>query len=658
MKENIKFFVKNYIEYLVLIIVGVVYYKTVARSVIQIDCGELAAVQYFWGIAHPTGYPLFSLLGHLFLKIKLVDSIIFQLNLLAAIYCLIAVFFLTKSLRLFFSNLHFFEELKDFKRKQKTTKKQRKEVHSFFQKLNSVDIDYKLIKLAIIFSSLTFAFGSVFWSQAVATEVYSLNMALFSISFYLLIKYWLAEPERELKHLILFSIFVGVGFANHMSIMFILPGFFWLIFYKNGYSIPTLKKFFISIVIIGVVAIIFYIMLYLRALQDPFLKWGNPIDFERWFRHITARQYRVWLFESFEAYFNQLWKLVKIFSVEYYYIGLFVFITGVYFGIKKYKKLTLFLFIIFIFSFIYAAGYNITDIDSYLLPTLYASAFFLSLGYLLLLTISKKLKYVSILIFLFAIYFIYSKNLEKNDCSRVYVFEDFAKTTLGFVKKNAVILSYQWDFFISPTYYIKYVEGFRKDVRIIDTELLKRSWYYDQLERFYPGILKNLTKEVNEFIRELLKFERGEKYNPLYLERMYQNIKTRLIEEALNEDRDVYVTIEVLANEINQKKFKLPDGYTVIPSLILFKIVPINADYVQAPEPDFSIRKSSRKDEYVNFIFNQVGTTLIQRVKYEIEKGNIDMARLYYKKYISEFSGYAPISYDLKVGIENALKQY
>jgi hypothetical protein len=40
-----------------------VYLKTLAPSVTFIDSGELAAVACTLGIAHPTGYPLFTLLG-------------------------------------------------------------------------------------------------------------------------------------------------------------------------------------------------------------------------------------------------------------------------------------------------------------------------------------------------------------------------------------------------------------------------------------------------------------------------------------------------------------------------------------------------------------------------------------------------------------------
>src|SRR3970040_1280849 len=41
------------------------YLMTMCRSVSFIDAGELAAVACVMGIAHPTGYPLFTLTAHL-----------------------------------------------------------------------------------------------------------------------------------------------------------------------------------------------------------------------------------------------------------------------------------------------------------------------------------------------------------------------------------------------------------------------------------------------------------------------------------------------------------------------------------------------------------------------------------------------------------------
>ncbi|MCX8010241.1 MAG: DUF2723 domain-containing protein, partial [Ignavibacteria bacterium] len=94
----------KYLFPLIVILVFIFYLKTLAPSVVEMDCGELAAVQSTLGIAHPTGYPLFTLLGYLWSKIPLSFSVIFQLNLLAAIYSIVAVIFFLKTAWLLLNN--------------------------------------------------------------------------------------------------------------------------------------------------------------------------------------------------------------------------------------------------------------------------------------------------------------------------------------------------------------------------------------------------------------------------------------------------------------------------------------------------------------------------------------------------------------------------
>ena len=98
------------------------YITTIAPSVIQIDTGELAAVQTTLGIAHPTGYPLFTILGYFFSLLPLPFTKIFQLNLLASIYCAIAISFFTYSAKLILDNLSSFQFTKAVKAKSKKKK--------------------------------------------------------------------------------------------------------------------------------------------------------------------------------------------------------------------------------------------------------------------------------------------------------------------------------------------------------------------------------------------------------------------------------------------------------------------------------------------------------------------------------------------------------
>jgi hypothetical protein len=75
---------ENLIGILLFLISFCVYLATMSRSVGFTDSGELAAVVCTLGIAHPTGYPLFTLLGRLWTMIPFPVEEILKLNLFSA----------------------------------------------------------------------------------------------------------------------------------------------------------------------------------------------------------------------------------------------------------------------------------------------------------------------------------------------------------------------------------------------------------------------------------------------------------------------------------------------------------------------------------------------------------------------------------------------
>jgi hypothetical protein len=67
----------------IVLLAGVLYFLTAARDIVVGDTPELITAAVSLGVAHPPGYPLFTMLGHLFSLLPL-GSIPFRVNLLAA----------------------------------------------------------------------------------------------------------------------------------------------------------------------------------------------------------------------------------------------------------------------------------------------------------------------------------------------------------------------------------------------------------------------------------------------------------------------------------------------------------------------------------------------------------------------------------------------
>ena len=383
--------------------------------------------------------------------------------------------------------------------------------------------------------------------------------------------------------------------------------------------------------------VIFYSYLPIRASQNPLINWGNPIDFERIMRHISGKQYQVWLFSSSEAARKQLAYFINNLPVEYTF-SLIVSLIGLFVAFIRARKLAIFLLITLISTVAYSINYDINDIDSYFLLAYIVIAYFAVFGIIRIYEILTVKRYRSAILIALIIVLSAAEitiNHKEVDQSDTYTFEDYTKAILSTTDQNSIILSYLWHYFVSASYYYQYVEGFRRDVAVIDKELLRRSWYYHQIATDHPDVLEGLKTDIDLFKNALVPFERDEDYNRNLLESLYRKIMTDLVSKNI-ETRSFYFPPEIAENELRNGQFKLPEGYTYVPDLLLYKVVKTN-DYVPAGDPDFHIRFPENGNKYTDFIQNLAGSVLASRALYELRFNKVERAKIYIDKVKSEF---------------------
>jgi hypothetical protein len=191
------------------------YLTTLAPTVLFGDGGEFQFVPYVLGIAHPTGYPLYLLLGWAWSHILPIGEVAFRMNLLSAVWAALTV------------GLSYLVALR-------------------FVRLGAPGIDSLTTHLSAVTAALTFAVSETFWSQAIIAEIYSFNA--FFVALILLLSFWLAdcllaeEPQGQippgpgrlsplaLRSLILAFCF-GLSLTHHRTMLLLLPGvlvFLWL----------------------------------------------------------------------------------------------------------------------------------------------------------------------------------------------------------------------------------------------------------------------------------------------------------------------------------------------------------------------------------------------------------------------------------------------
>ncbi|NLT49876.1 MAG: DUF2723 domain-containing protein [Ignavibacteria bacterium] len=619
----IKNLISKYFASISGLIVFLVYLFTLAPTVVKIDSGELAAVQYTLGVAHPTGYPVFTIIGYLFQQISLPLTPIYKSNILSAVFCSIATIFFIKAAFnfLFLSFSGFYEPIKTKNKKEKknsvSEKPMLKETH---------------LKFSAVLSGFILSFSKTYWLQSTSVEVYSLQLLFFSLILLALsrISKNILNGEYSFNNWIFLSISFAFGFLNHMTTLLFIPAAIYL--FSRQYKIKAVS--FIDIIKFSAVFTIIlaagYSYILLRAQQNPYLNWGNADNITRLFRHISGKQYSVWMFTGIDAAKKHLFFFFKNYITEFRAAAIAIIITGLIISFRKSSAVERMLFITFVFAVLFTINYDISDIETYFLSALIISAIWFSFGvYWLLERFSERKLNIAIsfpillLPLLFEVYFNYSEV----DQSENYFYNDYTKSLLSSVEKNSIILSYQWDYFISSSLYFQKAENFRPDAAVIDKELLRRSWYFKQIYKSFPGVLIGLDYEINSFLKELEVFESGGNFNPQVLELYFRKIITGLIKNNVSK-RNVYIGPEFLQKELRTGELQLPEDCTLVPHLFLYKVVKKD-EYSAAPFPDFKLRKTGRDDNYEKNASAFVFDVLINRALYENQNGFNSSAQKY-----------------------------
>lgn len=563
-----------------------IYVLTMSHSVGPIDSGELAAVQVSAGIAHPTGYPLYMFTGYLWSLIPLPLSPIVQLNLFALMCTFSGVYFAAQAI----GNLLRFTHKK---------------------------ILYQLMPVACFIGA--FGFSSLVWNQSSNVEVYSFQILIWGILLYYLVKS-MHSPNAWMG----VSAALAASFGNHMTALVFLPGILLLFIQSNGInkkSFPLILKcvgIFLSIIIL------LYGLLVIRAASDPQLNWGNPSNWDRLYRHVSGAQYSVWMFskKAFQRNFPAFWNLL----LSDFHILLIPGIIGVYQLFTKSRNWFYFSIITFFFTAFYVSYYDIKDLQPYYLASWFMMALWIASGAIFIAEKSKNK--LPVLAALSVTPFI-SMPLHYSDCdhSKEYLYSDYTQKALASVPDSSVIIGYQWDIFISPALYYTVVENVRPDVLIIDKELMRRSWYYNQLEKFRPNLFKYSESQKAEFLKALVPFEQGTKFDGNFIQQKFTTLISTLIIN-INKRYPVYIAPEILEKDLG-KDVILTENMHLHPQNYFFRL---NSDTSYMPAELFQkedIRFRNKQEPLELLMKDLRAKMLLSRAMYELQHGFKERARTY-----------------------------
>jgi hypothetical protein len=660
----------------------IIYLTTLAPTVWFIDSGELSAVASTLGIAHPTGYPLFTLIGHLFTLLPVSSSEVYNLNLMSAFFCSLALFMFAFLMKLFLEWQQTITGIDKAKKAQ-----QSKSAEKYPPPPSAVFFGI------IIFSSLLLAFSRTFWDSANAVEVYPMHVFFVITLMILFIKALKEKPaEKETsflsanKYYLLFAFVLGLSFTNHLTTILLAPACLTLFFLENSGNSKKIFRLLGAMAVCFLIGLTPYLYLPIRASMSPVFLWGNPYSLERFYWHVTAKQFSVWIFSakgSIPVFLLLLGTLItltvaglkkqKTINRNYHAAsfavmavltfiffssaseivtkqfsaftdslwgefgkGLILFaIPGIYrlsrFNLKTYY----FTFLTFFGCMLYSVNYDIHDIFSYFLLSYITISVWTGFGALFLyeklssymLGNVHKIAFSAVLVILSLIAL--NTNYKENDESGNYYVEQFTMNVFKNIEPNGIVISSQWDFWLSASWYYNFVKKVRPDIVVIDKELLRRSWYYTYLERNYPEIYNNSKPEIEKFLLELYKFEHNIPYDTRHIMNLFSELLTSFVTK--NPERRLYTTWEIEQN----KNEPFAQDYSRIPDGLLFRLV--NSDSLKnnpAQEYkiyDFSFTPLSKDDYYHKTLMTSYAMMLTGSAGYLVTVNRFEDA----KKYLS-----------------------
>jgi len=616
LEKNNFFKSKVFFGILSFIIPFAVYIKTLAPTVSFIDTGELATVCIRLGIAHPTGYPLFTILGRLFSLLPIGEEI-YRLSFMCAVASSAALVMLFNLLVFIFKDFDPDNYSRD--------KKQNNSIGAGIS-----DLCIYILSLA---SVLTLGFSVTYWNIANSLEVYSFHQFFIVTIVFSMLKAVNETGKKESRadiYWILFAFLLGLSFGNHLSTIFMSLGCLYLYFAVNKFDKVSFTR-------IGIMAIPFilafsvYIYFPVRA-DNPALSWGYPADWNNFIRHITGKQFSVWMFSSTEVTSKQFNYFVSSYPKEFFYIPLIVAVFGILNLFNKQRKLFYFTFLLFAFNIFYAINYDIHDIDSYFILAYIISAVWIAMGIAFFINkFSKAGMQIAIVSFILALLPL-NFNYSSNDESKNYFVKDYTENVYKSAKPNALIISSQWDFFVASSFYFQNIKGLRPDITIIDKELLRRSWYIRHIQIHFPQIYERSKTEFEVFYVELLKFEKEtsrytnpktdfDRSESAKINAAFIALLNSLVDKNYS-DHPIYTTFEIE----NAQGEKFAKDYVRIPEGVLLRVFKNYEFYNDFNEPEFTYTVSKEKDYYHSFIMNAYYNYYIQRANLLMNKTKFETA--------------------------------
>ncbi len=350
-----------------------------------------------------------------------------------------------------------------------------------------------------------------------------------------------------------------------------------------------------------------YAYLPLAASHSPVMNWGDPRSLQEIWWHITGRQYRVFFSFSPATMGTQFVEFCRMALREFGYPWLpltpFLALAGLATAYKRDRTAAWFLLLIVIADLGYALSYEIAeDKDAYYLPAFISIAIAAGFGSRWLLQLSRPKSagagttYVlGTIAVAFTLATAFAANWPFNNRRHYFVAEDYVHNLFSTIAPDGLLLTQDWQV-VSPMFYAQEIEQLRRDVKVVDINLLRRSWYFDYLKYAHPGLIERSRDKIDPYVDLLRQWELDpDSFNrrPELTQRISMAFLEMIQSMVRNEIKvaPVYMTNDVLsADKTNGYLTQwIPQNYQLVPEGLVFNLS-TDQSFHDSPDPHLQMR--------------------------------------------------------------------
>ena len=423
------------------------------------DGGDFLTAILTAGVPHPSGYPTYTLLGHIFQWLPFATPPL-KASLFSAICSALAAGLLT------LWSAHQFES----------------SPHKW---------------IGAVITGFAWGTAPLVWGQAVIIEVHALQALL--VVCYLWWFTFIIENQGTKRKLLL-SLIGGLAIGNHLAILFLLPVL--LLLFIKAIRRGVARKAIAAQLFCFLLGCTIYAVLPVYARNDSPVNWGNPQNWQGFVWLISGKIYQGHIFgvdlplllQRFRAYAT-LW--IDQFSAAGVAIGL---LGTLEFSPKKEKLINRSLIYIFLIYSLFALTYNQNDSLLYLIPALMVFSIWIGQGSIVVLSWKwKSFPLGKIAIFLFVLILFLRVPLYFSQVDPRPHQQGPAQliSKLQAAPPNALILT-DSDPDTFALWYAHFGANQRPDTHVIVPSLLPFDWYRATMRTVYPDLsIPNPGEEQN-----------------------------------------------------------------------------------------------------------------------------------------------------------------